>query len=139
MVSGTSRGGFAAIHIMASDRRICAAAVNAPVTNLGAVSEFNQISQHPFVMTANTENLIPALADRFVFIAIGEADPRIDAKSCFEFYARLNAASNLVKPQLFVLPGQTHGTSAAYELGHIAAGAFLLEKTAILTRQKVEQ
>ncbi|OQB75066.1 MAG: Prolyl oligopeptidase family protein [candidate division TA06 bacterium ADurb.Bin131] len=137
MISGTSRGGFAALHIMASDKRVQAAAVNAPVTNIGIVSEFTQISQHPLIKAANTENLISCLANRFIFIAIGETDPRVDAKSCFEFYAKLDAASNLVKPQLFVLPGETHGNTALHRAGHIAGGAFLLYKTAILIRQKV--
>lgn len=44
MISGTSKGGFAAMHIMACDRRVCAGAVNAAITDIGIVSEFNQIS-----------------------------------------------------------------------------------------------
>ncbi|MCM8825068.1 MAG: prolyl oligopeptidase family serine peptidase [Candidatus Omnitrophica bacterium] len=137
VMTGVSRGGFAAMHIMAYDRRVYAAAVFAPVTDLCALKEFRNHEKNEIVLLANAENLVSKLADRFLFISIGEKDPRIDERKCFEFYAKLFAASKLIKPELFVLQGQTHGESASTHAGYIACAGFLFNKISFRINEKI--
>lgn len=137
VITGVSRGGFSAMHIMAYDTRVYAAAVHAPVTDLRALREFDGLKENKLLLSANAENLVSMLADRFLFISIGEKDPRVDEKACFEFYARLYACSKNIRPQLFVLQGQTHGTTASNEASYNACASFLLEKISIRMNEKI--
>jgi len=136
---GVSRGGFSAMHIMAHDSRVYAAAVCAPVTDLRVLKEFNRLKENKIVLSANAENLVPALADRFLCISIGEKDPRIDEKACYRFHAMLSAASKKFQPELFVLQGETHGTSALTEASYIAGASFLLGKIALRIKERVNK
>ena len=133
VVSGTSRGGIAALHLMAAVPRIVAAAVQWPVTHLPALREFSGTSDNAIVQRANAEALIPALAGRHVFVAIGSVDPRIDAVSCHRFFEQLDASSGTVKPELFTGPGATHAKSCDPSIprfpmatAYDASAAFLL-------------
>lgn len=125
VITGTSRGGHASLALMAGDARVLACAPIAPVTYLPALTEFADLADHPIIRRWNANALIPHLADRHVFINIGEEDPRVDAGHCFDFHARLTAASHTIKPVLYTLPGATHG-EAFLEPGYHAAAAFLL-------------
>ena len=125
-LNGTSRGGLAALHVMAADRRVLACAVHAPVTYLPRLSEFARLAGNPIVARASAAALIPQLADRPVFIAIGQTDPRVGADHCLAFHAALRGASPSRPPVLFTAPGASHGEGYPYELGYQAAAAFLL-------------
>jgi len=129
VVTGTSRGGHASLALMAGDARVLACAAIAPVTYLPAVREFADQADNPIIRRWNANALIPHLADRHVFLNIGEEDPRVGAEHCFDFHARLTAASHTVKPVLYTLPGATHG-DAFLEPGYHAAAAFLLARCA---------
>lgn len=130
LVSGTSRGGLCALHLMADDPRIAAAAAHVPVTHLPTLAEFRELAGNPIVARSNAEALIPALADRAVFLAIGSSDPRVSAERCFEFHARLRAASRCRPPVLFRAEGQSHGGDYPAEAGYHAGAAFLLQACA---------
>lgn len=114
---------------MAGDARVLACAAIAPVTYLPAVTEFAGVADTPVIQRANAGALIPYLADRHVFLNIGEEDPRVAAEHCFDFHARLTAASRNIKPILYTLPGATHGP-AFLDPGYHAAAAFLLSRCA---------
>jgi len=129
VIAGTSRGGHASLALMAGDIRVLACAPIAPVTYLPALTEFADLADNPIVRRWNANTLIPLLADRHVFINIGEEDPRVGAEHCFDFHARLTAASQHIKPILYTLPGATHG-DAFLEPGYHAAAAFLLARCA---------
>lgn len=127
LVCGTSRGGLAALSVMSGDERIMACAAICPVTYLPALAEFAPLAGNVIVERSNADALVPALADRPVFLAIGVDDPRVDAARCFRFHARLNAVARSRKPVLFTAPGESHGASTfPGEAAHFAAAAFLL-------------
>lgn len=127
---GTSRGGHAALCLLAEDDRLLAAAVHAPVTCLPALEEFAALADHPIVRRWNAGALAPRLAGRPVFQHIGEEDPRVGAEHCFALHARLTAAARGgARPVLYTLPGSTHG-DAFLEPGYHAAAAFLLAQCA---------
>lgn len=129
VITGTSRGGHASLALMAGDARVLACAAIAPVTYLPAVREFADQADNPIIRRWNANALIPHLADRHVFLNIGEEDPRVGAEHCFDFHAHLTAASRTVRPVLYTLPGATHGP-AFLEPGYHAAAAFLLARCA---------
>lgn len=129
VVCGTSRGGHAALCLLAADARLLAAAVHAPVTDLPALQEFAELADNPIVRHWTAPALALQLADRPVFLHIGEEDPRVNAASCFDLHARLTAASRVLPPTLYTLPGSTHG-AAFLEPGYHAAAAFLLARCA---------
>lgn len=130
LVSGTSRGGLAAMHLMADDPRILAMAAHVPVTRLPTLIEFRDLADHPLVHRANAEALIPKLADRPVFLAMGSSDPRVSAEQCFTFFAKLQAASRRTPPVLFCAEGQSHGDTYPGHAGYQAGAAFLLRECA---------
>lgn len=135
VVSGTSRGGLAALHVMSADGRIAAGAAVCPVTHLPALSEFAGLAGNPLVERSNAEALAALLADRPVFLAMGVEDPRVDAGRCFRLHAQLNALSRCRKPVLFTAPGESHGAATfPGEAAHFAAAAFLLGEVADLSR-----
>ncbi|MCM8758342.1 MAG: prolyl oligopeptidase family serine peptidase [Candidatus Omnitrophica bacterium] len=139
VMMGVSRGGFSVLHIMAYDRRVYAAAIHAPVIDLAELREFRDVKENELVISSSGMNLIPFLASRFLFISMGQEDPRVDAKTCFEFFARLCASSKTVKPELFVLRGQTHGPTAYTHSAYSACASFLLGKIAIRINEKTHQ
>ncbi len=129
VAAGTSRGGHAALHLLAGDARVLAAAALAPVTELPVLREFAGLADHPIVQRGNAAALVPQLADRHVFLVMGETDPRVDAARCADLHARLCAASRTVPPVLYSLPGATHG-DAVLEPGYHAMAAWLLARCA---------
>ena len=130
VVAGTSRGGLSALHVAAAEPRVLACAVFSPVTRLAAVSEFAALGDHPIVQRSDATALVPALAGRAVFAAMGETDPRVDAASCEAFCRALAAASPERPPATFTLGGETHGDTAFPGAAYMAGAAFLLRQCA---------
>ena len=133
VIDGTSRAGLAALHILSAESRIAAAAIHAPVTYIPAVTEYHGTEENPMVKRSNASTLVPQLADKPLFIAIGSSDLRVGAEHCFEFYAALRAACKQHPPQLFTGPGPSHNTDSgcfAAETGYQAAAGFLLRHCA---------
>jgi len=83
--AGTSRGGFMAFHAAAANLRIRAVAAFAPVTDLPALSEFAGQERNPLVGRLTLANTVEALADRAVWITIGDADTRVGTDKVVAF------------------------------------------------------
>ena len=88
-VSGTSRGGYMALRLMASDDRIAAGAGFAPVTDWRDLSEFEQDRNRDDVAALRLSCQSDALATRPVLMAIGNHDERVNTESCCRLYLDL--------------------------------------------------
>jgi predicted esterase len=135
LAHGISRGGLAALHVMAADPRVVACAIHAPVTYLPALREFASLADNPIVKRASADALVERLADRPVFMAMGESDPRVSAEHAFAFMARLSARGGGEDPcEVYCGPGVSHGETFDWEPAYEAAAAFLLRCHAHRTR-----
>jgi len=130
MLLGVSRGGLSAMHIMAGDERVGAAAVLAPVTHLPALNAFAHLEGNPIIAQSNADALVDRLADRWLLVSNGETDPVVDERACFAFYSRLVANSTSRLPELYTAPGQSHGTTYVEHIAYQVAASFLLTKLA---------
>lgn len=77
VASGTSRGGFMALHFAAREPRVRMAVTFAPVTDLEALSEFAGLETHPFVRGLAVSGQAASLAGRPVWLVIGDRDERV--------------------------------------------------------------
>jgi dienelactone hydrolase len=93
---GTSRGGFLALHFAASDSRVKCAAAFAPVTDLGALREFEGAVKHPLVESLALAKQAEQLAGRAVWLVIGDQDERVGTDHTIAL-ARLITAASLEK------------------------------------------
>jgi pimeloyl-ACP methyl ester carboxylesterase len=118
-VVGTSRGGFAAIHFAAAEPRVKCVAAYAPVTDLAALSEFRGAEALPLVKRLALIERAAALADKPLWIIIGDRDVRVDSDCAIALARRVSAAATAkgVEPhvELHVLssPGHTTPPGAA--------------------------
>lgn len=105
---GTSRGGFAALHFAAADRRVKCVAAFSPVTDLTALREFHGAENNPLVQQLAADQLAVPLADRAVWLIIGDRDQRVSTDACVRFARRVteSALAQNVSPQveLHVIP-----------------------------------
>lgn len=126
VVTGTSRGGLAALHVMAEIPQIAAAAVFAPVTALSFLIEFAHLADLPITRNSNAEALIPRLQNRPILISIGPDDQRVGTANCRRFHAQLASVGEPNPPVLHIdTHAQGHRTSdSAYRRG----AAFLLSQ-----------
>ena len=123
-VSGTSRGGFCALHFAAGEPRIRAVTVISPVTNLLAQSEFAGVTQEQ-VERIGADGLVDRLAGRAIWLSIGNNDQRVGTEDCISFAQRLISETRRLKPDLKVIPVEL---IVGPSLGHRAiADANLLE------------
>lgn len=91
--SGTSRGGFLALHFAASDSRVRCAAAFAPVTELAALGEFEGAARHPLVGSLALAKQAEKLAGRAVWLVIGDQDERVGTDHTISLARRITAAS----------------------------------------------
>ena len=116
--AGTSRGGFMACHATAGNPRIRSVAVFAPVTNLAALREFAGLEDNQMVRRLALVNAVERLADRAVWITIGNADDRVDTDKAVALARALaRAATALGLPPritLQVLPVPGHVSLAEW-------------------------
>ena len=84
-VSGTSRGGYCALRLMATDERIGAAAAFVPVTDWRILNEFAEVKDAPEVAELTLTRFAGALAGRAVWAAIGNCDARVGTDACLRF------------------------------------------------------
>lgn len=85
VVGGSSAGGFMALHYTAQDPRIRGAAVLAPVTDLSVLKEFEGMQQHPAVRALSLSQQAGRLADRSIWVLMGDRDARVGTDSAIEF------------------------------------------------------
>lgn len=84
-VSGTSRGGYCALRLMAADVRIGAGAAFSPVTDWRVLREFEEFKDAPEVAALALTHFAGALAGRAVWTASGNCDARVGTDSCLRF------------------------------------------------------
>lgn len=112
VVSGTSRGGFTAFHVAAAEPRFKYVIGFAPVTHLPTLAEFSGTSSNPAVLEYSAIHLAPKLADRSVWIAIGNNDVRVGTDDCLDFVRELvkhsSPKNNPVPVELHLLATINH-------------------------------
>jgi dienelactone hydrolase len=105
---GTSRGGFVAVHFAAADPRVRCVAAFAPVTDLAALSEFRGVGDDPFVQSLSLERQAHALAERPIWLVIGDRDERVGTDRAIQFARRVTTAAleaqRSPRVELHVLP-----------------------------------
>ena len=84
-VSGTSRGGYCALRLMAADERIGAAAAFSPVTDWRVLKEFAGIRDAPEIADLALTRFAGSVAERAVWMAIGNSDARVGTDACLRF------------------------------------------------------
>ena len=101
--SGTSRGGFCALHFAAGEPRVRAVTGVSPVTNPLALSEFKGVTAEQ-AASINIDSLIDRLAGRSVWLSMGNDDPRVSTDDCIGLTRKLVAATRRAKPEMKVVP-----------------------------------
>ncbi len=101
--SGTSRGGFCALHFAAAEPRVRAVTGVAPVTNPLALSEFKGVTQEQ-AKSINIDHLTDRLAGRIVWLSIGNDDARVSTDDCVRLARNIVAANRRLKPEMKVAP-----------------------------------
>jgi len=94
--SGTSRGGFLAMHFTASDPRIKCVAAFAPVTDLIVLREFHGAEGNVLMESLSVSEQADQLADRPVWIIMGDRDERVGTDNAIAL-ARTITASALAR------------------------------------------
>ncbi len=112
--AGTSRGGFMAFQAAAGNPRIRAVAAFNPVTNLLALREFAGQERNALAKRLALVNAAEALADRAVWITIGNADMRVGTDRAVALARRL--------PRVVLRVVETPGHSSLPEWHREAAG-----------------
>jgi len=105
---GTSRGGFLALHAIIHDSRVKCAAVFAPVTDLSVLREFKSTSEYQLVKDFNLITRAKDLANRKVWILIGDQDKRVSTDHAVQLAREISKESRKQKSPsritLHVLP-----------------------------------
>lgn len=101
--SGTSRGGFCALHFAAGEPRVRAVTGVAPVTNPLALSEFKGVTEEQ-AKSINIDSLTDRLAGRIVWMSIGNDDGRVSTDDCVRLARNIVAATRRLKPEMKVAP-----------------------------------
>jgi dienelactone hydrolase len=115
-IVGTSRGGFSAIHCAIADPRLKCVAAYAPVTDLAALSEFRGGEDLPIVKKLALVEYADILAERPVWIIIGDRDERVSTDRAIALARKISAvavAKNVTpRVDLHVLSSPGHTTPA---------------------------
>ena len=90
---GTSRGGFLALHFAAYDPRVKCVAAYAPVTELAALSEFRGAEDNALVQSLALSQQAEKLADRKVWVIIGDRDERVGTDRAITLARRITKAA----------------------------------------------
>lgn len=124
--AGTSRGGFMALHFAAADSRIQSVAAFAPVTNLFALEEFQNLKHQSLTQSLDLIHHAEKFEDRALWISIGNADLRVSTDDCIAFARRVAKARGDIEAvaniELHVMPCLGHHTPPR---AHHAAASWL--------------
>jgi len=111
-VLGISRGGFMAFHFMAADARVAVVAALSPVTDLPVLTEFKGLETNRLTQSLAVKTLAARLANRPIWISIGNRDTRVGTDNCISF---ARAVADAAAPAhthapivLHVLPSENH-------------------------------
>jgi dienelactone hydrolase len=125
-VCGTSRGGFLALHVAAADPRMKCVAAFAPVTDLLALREFGGMEKDKITNQLALRNVAGKLADRPVWIAIGNNDTRVGTDFAVELARKIaqEAVARKAQPlvELHVVAAAGH---ALHETAHEEAAEWI--------------
>lgn len=116
---GISRGGFLAVHWMASNPNVAAVAAVCPVTKLRYVAEFAGMGPHALTDSLDLEKLASNINLRKpLWLTIGNNDTRVGTDLCISFARAVETATPLVldpdgsavdkEVYLRVLPSDNH-------------------------------
>ena len=129
LASGTSRGGFAAMHLGAADSRVRAVAAFAPVTDLAALREFQDLQDDPLTRSLALAAKAEKLAARDLWIIIGHQDERVGTGAAMELVLAVSRAAASLRTgtevQLHVEPAEGHRVP---EGGYRRAAKWLLRQ-----------
>lgn len=129
--AGTSRGGFMALHAAAGNPCLRAVAAFAPVTDLLALDELSGLQTDSLAQGLALPRRCEALADRAVWVTIGDHDARVGTERVVAFVRGLEqqaaARGRPSQAWLRVLPVPGHTSLAEW---HDQAAAWLLERLA---------
>jgi dipeptidyl aminopeptidase/acylaminoacyl peptidase len=130
LASGTSRGGFIAMHFAAADPRVRCVAAFAPVTNLLTLREFAGMEQHPATNAMALVHQAEKLADKSVWIIIGNNDERVGTDYAIALARKIAAAwkhsDRPANVEIHVVPSMGHGLPP---YAHDEAAAWLLKQS----------
>ena len=115
-VSGTSRGGYCALRLMAADERVGGAAAFSPVTDWRVLKEFAEAADAHEVANLALIRFAGPLAGRAVWTAIGNCDARVGTDACLRFAeavlrAEAEAGCSTSRFVLHVVPEINHQLS----------------------------
>ena len=115
-VSGTSRGGYCALRLMAADERTRAAAAYSPVTDWRVLTEFAEAVDAREVANLALTRFAGALAGRAIWTAIGNCDMRVGTDAYLRFAeavlrAEAEAGCSTSRFVLHVVPEMNHQLS----------------------------
>jgi len=137
-VCGTSRGGWLAFHLAASDPRIKAAAGISPVTRLTALREFATTRQREKAEQLDVARLAPKLAGRAVWLSIGNNDTRVNTDDAIAFTrevvratARPDQPDAVIPVELLVAPTPGH---SKIDQAHELLAAWLINRFPAATK-----
>lgn len=121
-VEGTSRGGFLAAHMAAREPRFKAVIMYAPVCDLADVTEFHRIEKNPRLQALALAHLAPKLADRRIWVIIGNDDNRVNTDRAIQFTREVVHAAKQKKlaPAVTLSVTATPGHSSTEEMHHQA-------------------
>lgn len=123
-IEGTSRGGFLAAHVAAREPRFKAVVMYAPVTNLELVTEFQPVKDHPGQKALALSHYAEKLADRRIWLVIGNSDGRVGTDSAIQFTREMVRAATRRKipasVTLHVLATPGHASDASMHLDAVS-------------------
>jgi dienelactone hydrolase len=90
VASGVSRSGYCVLRLVAEEARIAGTAAMAPVTDWRVLREFEAVADRSAVAELALHGRAEALADRPLFIAIGDDDQRVSTDVCIGLADRIN-------------------------------------------------
>jgi alpha-beta hydrolase superfamily lysophospholipase len=88
-IAGTSRGGYMALRALAADDRIAAGAGFAPCTDWRDLAEFSKDRENQAVADIRLSRFAKDMVGKYVFLAIGGNDARVNTQSCRHLAQRL--------------------------------------------------
>lgn len=128
-VSGTSRGGYMALHSAAVEPRLTRVICFAPVTDPRKLREYDGLGDNALAEAMDTVNLAGPLSERDVFICIGNGDERVGTDAAITTARAIAAAASdrerVGRVWLHVMPSEGHRPPAA---SHAMAADWLLER-----------
>lgn len=137
-VCGTSRGGFLAFHVAASDPRFKAAAAISPVTRLTALREFATTSHREKAEQLDVARLAPKLTGKAFWLSIGNNDARVNTDDAIAFTrevvratARADKSDAVIPVELLVAPTPGH---SKIDQAHELLAVWLIKQFSVVTK-----